>query len=46
MYVNDTVIVELDDNRVESIELNINLENNTDSSILLNQQKGIVEVGS
>lgn len=46
MFIDDTLIVKLVDNRIESIELNIKVENNTDSSILLNQQKGIVEIGS
>jgi len=46
MYIDDTVVVELVNNRVELIELNIKVVNNTDSSILLNQQKGIVETGS
>jgi len=44
--VNDSVVVKLKDNKIEAIELNIRMENNTSSAIIFRKQTGILDVGS
>ena len=44
--VDDSVVVKLKNNKIETIEVNIRVENNTDSIITLNKQTGIIDPGS
>ena len=44
--VNDSVIAKLKGNKIETIELNIRIENNTNNAIIIRKQTGILEVGS